>query len=138
MPAFPVSEQKARDLEARMAKLGLKEGDFDESFVRSQGPGGQNVNKVSSCVVLRHRATGIEVRCQQERSQVLNRFLARRILVEKLEAKRDGHASKERAEREKIRRQKRKRSRNATRKMLDSKSLHGDKKAMRARPSRDF
>lgn len=135
---FPVSETKARDLDARMTAMGLKEGDFDESFIRSQGAGGQNVNKVSTCVVLRHRASGIEVRCQRERSQALNRFLARRLLVEKLEARCHGHESRERSKREKIRRQKRKRSRRAKEKMLDSKHAHAEKKALRTKPSLDF
>jgi protein subunit release factor B len=134
MATFPVSEGKARDLASRMAALGLKDSDLDESFVRSQGAGGQHVNKVSTCVVLRHRASGVEVRCQRERSQALNRFLARRLLVERLEAMRHGREAKAVAAREKLRRQKRRRSRRSKQKMLDAKRLHGEKKAMRARP----
>src|SRR3990167_8470480 len=85
MPLFPVSPKKQADLDVLMQRLGVKEGDFEESFVRSGGPGGQNVNKVETCVVLRHPASGLEVRCQRERSQALNRYLARRILLRRIE-----------------------------------------------------
>lgn len=111
-----------------MDRLGLKEADFEESFVRSSGPGGQNVNKVSSCVWLRHRPTGLEVKCQRERSQALNRFLAKRLLVEKIELFHLGRESKKIQAIEKIRRQKRKRSRRAKEKMLASKKIHSYKK----------
>src|SRR3990167_5508092 len=85
--SYPVSESKVRKLEEKIKKLCLRESDFEESFIRSSGSGGQNVNKVSTCVVLRHRPTGLEVKCQRERSQALNRFLARRLLAEKLEGR---------------------------------------------------
>ena len=114
-----------------MAALGIREAEFTESFVRSQGAGGQNVNKVSTCVVLRHEPTGLEVKCQQERSQALNRYLARRMLVERIEALRLGRESKKRQEIEKIRRQKRKRSKRAKDKMLEGKRIHSEKKARR-------
>ena len=87
MPLFPVSSQKQTELEALMQRLGVNESDWEESFIRSSGPGGQNVNKVSTCVVLRHPSSGIEVRCQRERSQAMNRYFARRILLQKLEAR---------------------------------------------------
>lgn len=87
MASFPVSSDKEKQLAERMQKLGVREQDIDERFVRSSGSGGQNVNKVSSCVMLLHRPTGIQVKCQQERSQGLNRFLARRLLLDKIEAK---------------------------------------------------
>ena len=120
-----------------MEKWGLKDRDFKESFVRSGGAGGQNVNKVSTCVVLRHLPTGLEVKCQQERSQALNRYLAKRMLVDKIEEKILGIESKRRGEFEKIRRQKRRRSRRAKEKMLDAKKIHSEKKAFR-RPPGDF
>ena len=131
MTSFPVSVRKSRELDKLMRRLGVQERDFEEHFVRSSGPGGQNVNKVSSCVVLRHRPSGLEVRCQQERSQALNRFLARRVLLERLEAKRLGELSAEARRIAKIRRQKRKRSRRAKEKLLRDKRLRTEKKSMR-------
>lgn len=119
------------DLQAEFARLGLSESDLDEQFIRSGGHGGQNVNKVSTCVVLVHVPSGIKVRCQQERSQGLNRFLARRLLAQKVAEKIRGETSKKKAEVEKIRRQKRKRSRRAKEKMLENKHIHGQKKAGR-------
>jgi protein subunit release factor B len=119
MPA--VSEDKQQALRERMRALGIHDGDLDEQFVRSRGRGGQNVNKVSTCVVLRHAPTGIVVRCQRERSQALNRFLARRRLVEKIEAQARGIAEAEKRERARIRRQKRRRSKRANEKRLAAK-----------------
>ncbi len=131
MPDFPVSPEKVADLYARLAKLGITESDLDESFIRSGGAGGQNVNKVSTCVVLIHRSTGTTVRCQQERSQALNRFVARRLLASKLEEKILGVLSDRQKLAEKIRRTKRKRSRNAKEKMLKNKRFHSNLKAGR-------
>ncbi len=130
---YPVSEKKVKQLEEKMARLGLRDSDFTESFVRSGGAGGQNVNKVSSCVWLKHVPTGLEVKCQAERSQALNRFLAKRLLVEKIEARALGHASEKRQTIEKIRRQKRKRSKRAKNKMLEGKKQHAEKKSFRRR-----
>ena len=131
MSVYPVSEKKSRQLENKMKELGLKDADFEESFVRSGGAGGQNVNKVSSCVVLLHRPTGLAVKCQRERSQALNRFLAKRQLVEMIERKIRGAESLRKHASEKIRRQKRRRSRRAKEKMLDSKKRHAAKKEWR-------
>ena len=131
MSAFPVSPEKEAQLAQRMAALGVREADLDESFVRSGGHGGQNVNKVSTCVMLLHRPTGVSVKCQETRQQGLNRFIARRLLLDKIEARKHGFVAAQRAEIEKIRRQKRKLSRRAKNKMLADKSKHSDKKASR-------
>ena len=131
MISFPVSARKRLELREMMRRLGVREQDLEERFIRSRGPGGQNVNKVSTCVVLRHRASGLEVRCQRERSQVLNRFLARRMLVAKLEAQRLGRLSAEAQRIAKIRRQKRKRSKRAKEKLLQLKRHRAEKKALR-------
>ncbi len=137
MTLYPVSEKKNIQLEEKIRRLGLKESDFEESFIRSGGAGGQNVNKVSTCVVLRHRPSGLSVKCQRERSQALNRFLAKRQLVDLIEAKVKGVETQRRHESEKVRRQKRRRSRRAKNKMLDGKRLHAQKKEGR-RPLRDL
>jgi peptide chain release factor len=131
MSAFPVSLEKANQLAQRMTALGVREADIAESFVRSGGHGGQNVNKVSTCVMLIHRPTGVSVKCQATRQQGLNRHIARRLLLDKIEEKKNGFIAAQRTEIEKIRRQKRKRSRRAKAKMLDNKSQHGAKKAAR-------
>ncbi|MDI6726825.1 MAG: peptide chain release factor-like protein [Smithellaceae bacterium] len=85
-----VSAEKEQALRERMARLGVMEKDLQETFIRSSGPGGQKVNKTSSCVQLVHLPTGISVKCQRERSQTLNRFLARRILLDQLEGVKGG------------------------------------------------
>src|SRR5687767_9952995 len=121
MNPFPVSPQKQAELASRFASLAIREEDLEESFIRSSGAGGQNVNKVSTCVQLLHRPSGISVRCQRERSQAMNRFLARRLLADKIEEKREGDRSKRQMAFEKIRRQKRKRSRRAKERILESK-----------------
>lgn len=105
MLTFVVSDEKNRWLRERMAELAVVEADLEERFVRSSGAGGQHVNKSSTCVVLRHRPTGIEVKCMAERSQSLNRFLARRELLEKLAASR-GIATRGDERRSRIRKQK--------------------------------
>lgn len=86
MTEFAVSEEKNRWLRQKMHELGVREDDLDESFVRSSGNGGQHVNKTSSCVQLKHKPTGIIITCMRERSQSINRFLARRELLERIEA----------------------------------------------------
>jgi protein subunit release factor B len=137
MPEYPVSAPKVEELESRMKKLGIFETDLSETFIRSSGAGGQNVNKVSTCVVLLHRPSGLGVRCQQERSQAMNRFIARRLLCDKLEEKVFGEKSERRQAMEKIRRQKRKRSKRAKERILENKRHHSGVKQMRGRPSRD-
>lgn len=131
MSAFPVSLEKETQFAQRMTALGVSETDIEESFVRSGGHGGQNVNKTSTCVMLLHRPTGVQVKCQATRQQGLNRFVARRLLLDKIEAIKNGFVAARRAEVEKIRRQKRKRSRRARDRMLADKSHHAVKKASR-------
>jgi protein subunit release factor B len=131
MGAFPVSLEKESQLAQRMVALGVREADIEESFVRSGGHGGQNVNKVATCVMLVHRPSGVAVKCQETRQQGLNRFLARRLLLDKIEEKKNGFIAAQRAAIEKIRRQKRKRSRRAKNRILADKSHHADKKASR-------
>lgn len=133
MSTFPVSLEKETQLAQRMAALGVREADIEESFVRSGGHGGQNVNKTSTCVMLVHRPTGLQVKCQATRQQGLNRFLARRLLLDKIEEKQKGYVAAQRDEIERIRRQKRKRSKRAKERMLADKSRQGEKKAARKR-----
>jgi protein subunit release factor B len=114
-----------------MAALGVREDDLEETFTRSGGHGGQNVNKTSTCVLLRHRASGLQVKCQTTRQQGMNRFLARQSLLDKLEALRRDRAAAERALREKVRRQMRPRSRGAKERMLADKARRSEKKARR-------
>ena len=109
---FPVSEEKNRWLQERMQTLGIGERDIEEKFIRSSGSGGQKVNKTSTCVYLRHIPTGIEVKCMKERSQPLNRFLARRELVERI-SKVSGQITSDDIEMEKIKRRKAKKRKRA-------------------------
>jgi protein subunit release factor B len=132
---MPVSPKKEEALLERMKNLGVLENDFQESFVRSSGPGGQKVNKSSSCVFLIHIPTGLSVKCQKERSQSLNRFLARRLLLDKIEKRQKGFITKEKARLEKIRRQKRKRSKKAKEKVLTDKHHKAEKKVLRGKVS---
>ena len=138
MTLFGVSLEKEQALKERMQKLGIRDEDLVEKFVRSGGHGGQNVNKVATCVYLKHIPTGIEVKCQQERSQALNRFFARRLLADKLENQMLGKQSAEQQRIEKIRRQKRKRSKRSKQKMLANKRAQSDKKQARSKVSADI
>lgn len=130
---MPVSAEKERALAARMRELGVSEADYEESFVRSSGPGGQKVNKTSSCVHLLHIPTGLAVKCQRERSQSLNRHLARRLLLDKIERQQKGFLAEEQTKIEKLRRQKRKRSKRAKEKMLSAKHQQARKKEFRGK-----
>ena len=126
-----INPAKESALHDKMRALGIHESDIDESFVRSSGAGGQHVNKTASCVYLVHRPTGISVKCQQERSQALNRFLARRLLVEKIEQRVLGIKTAAQQLAEKVRRQKRRRSRRAKEKLLADKHHQSEKKQNR-------
>lgn len=128
---------KGKALQEAMARLGVREEDIEEKFIRSRGPGGQNVNKVSTCVHLRHLLTGIEIKCQQERSQARNRYRARQLLMKKIERALLGEISAEQDRTAKIRRQKRRRSRRTQLAILESKRRHGAKKSLRARVRQD-
>jgi protein subunit release factor B len=132
MGMFPVSAAKESELKAKMEALNIRDADIEESFVRSGGKGGQKVNKTSTCVYLKHVPTGVEVKCQEERSQGLNRYRARVILAKKIEEMIKGSESEERMRREKIRRQKRKRSKRAKEKMLAEKRITSVKKKLRS------
>lgn len=113
MGKFGVSQEKEAELAARMARCGLREEDLRESFVRSGGPGGQKVNRTSTCVLLAHGPSGLEVKMQQERSQALNRFFARRRLCEMMENAALGTDSPEARRHAKARKQKDRRRRRA-------------------------
>jgi protein subunit release factor B len=132
-----ISESKRKALEERMKALGLHEADLDEHFIRSSGAGGQNVNKVSTCVWLKHVPSSIEVKCQKTRSQVDNRYFARQILCEKVEHMRLGKKSAQEREAYRIKKQKKRRSRKAKEKILGEKRVQSVKKANRRRPSSD-
>ncbi|NOZ25060.1 MAG: peptide chain release factor-like protein [Nitrospirae bacterium] len=108
-----VRPEKLKALKERMEALGIREEEILEKFVRSGGHGGQKVNKTSTCVYLKHIPTGIEVKCQESRSQPLNRFLARRYLAEKIEQRLFGTESPAAKERQRIRKQKLRRKRKA-------------------------
>jgi protein subunit release factor B len=131
MTAFPVNPEKAQQLAQRMATLGVRKSDIEETLVRSGGHGGQNVDKSATCVMLLHRPTGLQVKCQTTRQQGLNRFIARRVLLDKIEELQTGQVAAEVSRIEKIRRQKRKKSRRAKARMLADKSHRADKKASR-------
>ncbi|MDD5773865.1 MAG: peptide chain release factor-like protein [bacterium] len=131
MSLFSVNPEKEKKLTGQMEKLGIRETDLIEKFIRSGGKGGQNVNKTSTCVYLEHIPTGLSVKMQKERSQSLNRFFARRLLFEKIENQLFKEKSESRKKIEKIKRQKRKRSKRAKEKMLQDKKLHSVKKDLR-------
>ncbi|MDR0724301.1 MAG: peptide chain release factor-like protein [Endomicrobium sp.] len=130
---FGVTLKKHNELESKFKKYNINEADIEEKFIRSSGNGGQNVNKVSTAVYLKHVPSGIEVKCSKERTQGKNRFFARRLLVEKLEEQLLGVMSSKRKEIEKIRQQKRKRSKRAKEKILQIKKKTSIKKKMRGK-----
>ncbi|GBD97757.1 MAG TPA: peptide chain release factor-like protein [Nitrospirae bacterium] len=129
---FPVSPEKEKAIRKKLDDLGIYEKDIRESFIRSHGKGGQKVNKTSTCVYLKHIPTGIEVKCQKARTQGLNRYYARVLLLEKIERLIKGKESEEEQRIAKIKRQKRKRSKRAREKMLAEKRLQSIRKTERS------
>ena len=122
---------KDKALEKRMLKLKVFDKDIKEDFVRSSGPGGQNVNKVSTCVVLRHVPTDIQIKCQKFRSQAANRFMAKKLLLDKIEVIRQQERFLEIEKREKSRRQNRRRPNLLKEDILQKKHMNSEKKAFR-------
>ena len=135
MSTVSVAVGQDDELEKRMAALGVRERDIEETFVRSGGHGGQNVNKTATCAMLLHRPTGLQVKCQETREQGRNRLLARKLLLDKIEASARSRADAEKNRKEKLRRQKRGRSRAAKQRILADKLRHRAKKESRRRPT---
>tara|TARA_Y100000294_G_C8397206_1_gene273262 strand:- start:117 stop:536 length:420 start_codon:yes stop_codon:yes gene_type:complete len=131
MPNPFISQKKEHALKEKMKSLDIHEKDIKESFIRSGGRGGQNVNKTSTCVYLKHLPTEIEVKCRKGRTQALNRYYARLSLCKKIDALIKCKKSSEQQRIEKIRRQKRKRSKRAKEKILKEKYLQSEKKKLR-------
>jgi len=117
----------------RMARLGIHDVDLEETFARSSGPGGQNVNKVATAVTLRHRPSGVSVTVQDSRSQAVNRKLARERLLDAIESEREKRRAAEIAERERARRRKSPRPAALKKKILEGKRKRGELKKQRAK-----
>lgn len=129
-----IRKEKVVDLHERMSQLGIKEEEILERFILGSGSGGQKINKTSSCVYIKHLPSGIEVKCQKERSRELNRYRARQLLCDKIEEEIHHIKSKKQYEIEKIRRQKKRRTRKQKEKMLEEKRQHAEKKQYRQTP----
>ncbi|MCD6312153.1 MAG: peptide chain release factor-like protein [Elusimicrobia bacterium] len=132
-----INTNKLRALEKRLEKLGIKESDIEEKFVRASGHGGQKLNKTSSCVFLKHGPSGIQVKCSAGRLRESNRFFARRILADKMEERVKGEASEKAKKIFKLRKQKKRRSKKAKEKVLMLKRMQSEKKNLRKKPSRE-
>jgi len=131
---MPIRPEKWEELRERMQRLGLSEEELVEKFILGSGSGGQKVNKTASCVYLKDPKSGVEVKCQSERSRELNRFYARRRLCERLEEIQEGKRSARQQAIEKIRRQKRRRSKRAQEKVLEQKKRRSQQKELRKPP----
>lgn len=126
-----ISPESIAKIEALMVEASLFEEDLEESFILGGGPGGQKTNKTSNVVRLFHAPSGLQVRCGENRSREINRWLARRQLAELILEKEQNRKTAAQQKREKIRRQKRRRSRRQKQKMLDDKHAHSEKKQLR-------
>jgi protein subunit release factor B len=132
MSEFPVTEKKSRQLSEDFRRCGIKEKDITEKFILSGSPGGQKADKSSSAVYLKHEPSGTEVKYRRSRSRALNRFMARRLLAEKIAEKIHGEKTEKRKRIEKIKRQKRRRSKKAKEKVLAAKKETASKKDSRS------
>ena len=128
---MPVVEKKVMTLEKKMAILGVREEDIVENFIRSSGPGGQNVNKTATCVYLKHLPTGIEVKCQRQRTQLLNRSLARHILLAKIAQKNQQDHLERQSQKAKVMRRNRLKPKGLRLRILEEKHRQAEKKFMR-------
>ena len=130
-------EKEKTALEKKMAALGVREEDIVESFIRSSGPGGQNANKTATCVYLKHLPTGLEVKCQRQRSQLLNRNLARHILLSKIENRMQQGILQKQSLKAQIMRRNRKKPKGLKLRILEQKRRHADKKSGRRKITRE-
>ena len=131
---FGVNASKQQLLQKKFERFNIRESDIVEKFIHSSGHGGQNLNKVATCVYLKHIPTLTEIKCQKYRTQLLNRYAARKMLADAIETKVLGEKSEKIKKIEKIRRQKRKRSKRAKEKMLEQKKINSEKKQNRKNP----
>jgi len=132
-----MAESHPNTVEQRLRRLGVALEDIEETFIRGSGPGGQKINKTSSTVRLVHRPSGLEVRCQEERSQAQNRATAMERLLATLESRQQAAAAARRAERELERRRQRPKPPRVKRRMLEDKRRRGQTKAGRRTPGND-
>jgi peptide chain release factor len=128
-----ISKHKQKILKDKMIKLGIKEKDLYEKFIKGSGKGGQKINKTASCVYLKHIPSGIEVKCQSSRLRPENRFFARRIIISKIEVIQLRQESEKQKKINKIKKQKKKRSKRAKVKMLKNKKKRAEKKKFRSK-----
>lgn len=128
---YGISEKKEKNLLSKMSELQISESDIIEKFIRSSGKGGQKTNKTSNCVYIKHIPSGIEIKCDTSRQRSINRFLARRRLVLKIERIKHNKLSEIQKKINKIRKQKKKRSKRAKNKILSDKRKLSQKKELR-------